>query len=197
MHVSWSADGLVQQRRRHARIHAAAQAEDDAFLADLRADFLHGLLDVIAHRPVFAAAADAVDEIGIHLAPARRVDDFGMELQAEEFPLAVFNRRVFGILRGRHGLEAARKFRELVAVRIPDLQRLGQSGEQRAGRIFHRERALAVFALETLLDFAAEEVRQDLHAVADAQDRVRRARKCFCPATARSSYKRSTARRTG
>jgi hypothetical protein len=45
------ADGLVQQRRRHARIHAAAQAENDLFLADLRADFLDGLFDVIAHRP--------------------------------------------------------------------------------------------------------------------------------------------------
>ena len=38
------ADGLVQQRRGHAGIHAAAEAEDDMtaadFLADARARFL-------------------------------------------------------------------------------------------------------------------------------------------------------------
>ena len=33
------ADGLVQQRRRHAGIHPAAQAENDPFLADLRCGF--------------------------------------------------------------------------------------------------------------------------------------------------------------
>jgi len=75
----------VQQRRRHARIHAAAQAENDLFPADLRADFGDGLLDIAAHRPVFAAAANGVDEIGDDFPAARRVDDFGMELQAENF----------------------------------------------------------------------------------------------------------------
>ncbi len=126
------ADGLVQQRRRDAGIHAAAQAENDLLLADLRADFLDGLVDVVAHRPAFAAAADAVDEIGNDLAAARRVDDFGMELQAEEFPRAVFDGGVFGIFRDGDGFEAVGDFRELVAVGIPDLQRLRQLGEQRA-----------------------------------------------------------------
>ena len=83
MQVSWSADGLVQQRRRDAGIHAAAQAEDHLLLADLRADGLDRLVDVVAHRPVLAAAADAVDEVGEDLAPARRVDHFRVELQAE------------------------------------------------------------------------------------------------------------------
>ena len=69
------ADGLVQQRRRDARIHAAAQAEDHLLLADLRADGLDRLVNVVAHRPVLAAAADAVDEVGDDLPAARRVDD--------------------------------------------------------------------------------------------------------------------------
>ena len=85
------ADGLVQQRRRHARIHAAAQAEDHLLLADLRADRLDGLLDVVAHRPVLAAAADAVDEVGEDLPPARRVDHFRMKLQAEHLLRAVLD----------------------------------------------------------------------------------------------------------
>src|SRR5450759_2544105 len=75
------ADGFVQQRRLDARIYAATQAENHALLADLRADFFDSLLDVIAHRPAFAAAANLVDEVGDDFPAARRVDDFGMELQ--------------------------------------------------------------------------------------------------------------------
>ena len=80
------------------------------FLADLRADFLDGLVDVIAHRPVLAAAADAVDEVGDDFLAARRVGDFGMKLQAEKFPRAVFDRGVFGIFRDGDGFEAVREF---------------------------------------------------------------------------------------
>ncbi len=76
-----------------------------------------------------------VDEIGDDFPAARRVDDFGMKLQAEKFPRAIFNGRVFGIFRDGDRLEAVRQFRELVAVRIPDLQRFGQIGEQRAGAV--------------------------------------------------------------
>jgi hypothetical protein len=82
---------VVQERRCHARIHTPAQAQNHTLPAHLRADFGDGLVNVIAHRPVFAAAADAVDEVGDDFLPARRVDDFGMKLQAEHFPRPVFN----------------------------------------------------------------------------------------------------------
>ena len=57
------ADGLVNERRRHAGIHTAAQAEDHFFLADLDSDLLDGLLDIAAHRPLAAAAADFAHEV--------------------------------------------------------------------------------------------------------------------------------------
>ena len=79
------ADGLVQQRRRHARIHAAAQAENHLVISYLFADFLDGLVDKRPHRPVFAAAAKVMHKVGNDLLPIGRVDDFGMKLQAEEF----------------------------------------------------------------------------------------------------------------
>ncbi len=127
------ADGLVQQRRRHAGIHAAAQAENHPFLADLRADFLDRLLDVVAHRPVLAAAADAVDEVGEDLPPARRVDHLGMKLQAEESSARGARwRRKSEFSVTATGLKPVGQLRQLVAVRIPDLQRLRQLGEQRA-----------------------------------------------------------------
>ena len=56
------ADGLVQQRRRDAGIHAAAQAENDVLVADLLRGSPRRLLDETAHRPVHRAAADVVDE---------------------------------------------------------------------------------------------------------------------------------------
>ena len=46
--------------------------------------------------------------------------------------------------------------------------RLANSGQKLS---FTRERAFAVFALLALLDLAAEELREQLHAVADAQHR--------------------------
>ena len=124
--------GLVNERRRDARIDAAAEAEDDAFIADLGAYFLDGLLDVIAHGPIPAAAAHAVDKVTVNLAAARGVDDFGMELQAVAMEGAVFNGRVIRIVGGGHGDKPARQARELVAVRIPNLQRIRQPLKQRA-----------------------------------------------------------------
>ena len=50
------ADGLVQQRRGHGRIHAARQAEDDVLITHLLADGFDLLLDEAGHGPVAAAA---------------------------------------------------------------------------------------------------------------------------------------------
>src|SRR5215475_5877970 len=58
------ANGLVQQGGSDTGIHAAAQAQNDLLAVHLRADGLDGLLDVIVHRPVFAAAANIVNEVG-------------------------------------------------------------------------------------------------------------------------------------
>ena len=164
------ADGLVQKRGGHAGIHATAQSKDDALSADLRADVRDGLLQVIAHRPVLAAAADAVDEVAVNLSAARRVDDFGVELKAEDAARAVFDDRVVAVLRGGDDGEILRELGELVAVGVPDLERGREILEERAARVVDGEVALAVFALLAFLDLAAVEVREELHAVADAQD---------------------------
>ena len=102
---------------------------------------------------------------------ARRVDDFGMELQAEQFPRAVLDGGERRVLRDGDGLEAARQFRELVAVRVPDLELFAAIRETARTTVLDRERALAVFALLAFLDLAAEELREQLHAEADAEHR--------------------------
>ncbi len=94
-------------------------------------------------------------------------------------------------------VEAARQFGELVAVRIPDLQRLRQIREQRGNDDRHPQRALAVFAFLALLDLAAEKLGEQLHAVADAKHRHAEFERFFCPAAALSGHKPATGRRTG
>src|SRR5581483_2830749 len=74
------ADGLVQQRRRHARINTAAEPENDPLRPNLGPDIFHRLIDVTVHRPVFATAADVMDKIGENLFAVRRMDHLGMEL---------------------------------------------------------------------------------------------------------------------
>src|SRR5947209_3466003 len=77
------ANGLLQQRRRYARINAAAQSQDNFLGTDLRANFINGLVCITAHRPIPAATANGVHEIADDFLAARRVNDLGMKLQAE------------------------------------------------------------------------------------------------------------------
>ena len=56
-----AADGFVQQRRRHAGIHPAAQAQDYFFVADLGADFRHGTS--FARRWSTEISTGSVDEL--------------------------------------------------------------------------------------------------------------------------------------
>ncbi len=166
------------------------------FLADLAADLFDSLFDVMPHRPMSSAPANLVDKIGDDFPAARRVGNFGMKLEAEKFPGAIFNRREFGIFRHGNRLEMARQFRELVAVRIPDLQLPGQIFEQGARRVLYRERALAIFAFPAFLDAAAKELRECLDPVANAQDGNPQAQKSSGRAAARRPHKRWQGRRT-
>ena len=167
-----AANGLVQQRRRDARIHAAAQAQDHLFVADLGADGL---------RPPGRCSCCIVQflpqpqmpwtKLSEDLAPVRRVRHFRMKLQAEHLRGAILNGGVSRVLRDGHGFEASRQLRQLVPVRIPDLQGLRQAGEEGAAAVFDSERAFAVFALLARLDLPAEILGQELEAVANAQHR--------------------------
>ena len=58
------ADGLVNQSRSNAGVNASTQAKDHLVLADLLADFFHGLINVVAHCPFAATATNLVNEIG-------------------------------------------------------------------------------------------------------------------------------------
>ena len=98
MQVSWSPMAFLSK--------AAAQAENHAFLADLRADGCHGLVNVVVHGPRLAAAADAMHEVGDDCPAARGVGHLRVELQSEHLPGAVLDGGVGGVFRDGHRFEA-------------------------------------------------------------------------------------------
>ena len=83
------ADRSMGQRRRHRRIHPAAQRTNHSFLADLLPNLLHRRLDIRLHRPGRLAATDIVDEIPKNLRPFRRMRHFGMKLKAIDPALGI------------------------------------------------------------------------------------------------------------
>ena len=115
------ADGAMQQRRHHGRIHAAGQTEHHLVLANLlRTDAT--MLDDVARRPQRLAAADVVHETLQDGGTLGGVRDLGMELHAIEAARLVGDtskRRVLGL--GNH-LEAGRQFGHAIAVTHPHMQ---------------------------------------------------------------------------
>ena len=167
------ADGAMNEGRGHRRIHASRQSADHSTVTDLRTDALCGLGDERACSPRRIAVADAVEEVAQHLATAGRVNDLRMKLDAED-ALAVReggHRRVAA--RGQ-GVESGRQLADMVAVTHPDGE-LGIQAVEKSVRLPHREQRGAVLARMTRIDFAAEVVGDQLHAVADAEHRNPRA----------------------
>ena len=76
------AEGAGAERERDGGIHAAADEEEDAARAGRLADLLLDERDAVPRIPVGQAIADAEDEVREVLAPARGVDDLGVELDA-------------------------------------------------------------------------------------------------------------------
>ena len=197
MQVSWLPMALCSSAAATLESTPAAQAQDDLLLAHLGADCLDRLVDVIAHRPVLAAAADVVDEIGDDLPAVGRVHHFGMKLQAEHLALAVLDGGEVRILGHGHRFEAFGKLGQLVAVRVPDLESLRKVRKEGAKTVGDAQVAFAVFAFLAGLDLAAQIMGQQLHAVADAQHGDAQVEHARGRAGARPSHRRWRGRRTG
>ncbi|CAM2159526.1 Cytosine deaminase [Paraburkholderia tropica] len=170
------ADRTMQQRRRHRRIHAARQTENDVFLADLLADRFDGFVDVVTHFPVGLRVTDAQHEAFEHRAALHRMRDFRVPLQAVEVTRLVGHRRDRARFRRRHQLEARRHFDDLVAVAHPHLEHAVAfrraevfDAVQEARVIARAHFGIAEFAQVAAVDLAAELLGHRLHAVADAE----------------------------
>ena len=163
------ADGLDADLQRHQGIDAAGHQQKERGVARRRA----GLLD---HAPPHAVRdprrADAAHRQKIleHRAPAGRMHDLGMELQAEDVaPCRLVGRDRARIRRRRHA-EPGRHLRDVVAMAHPNRLRGGQSREQARLRIAADRRG-AVLPVAPMRELAAEQLRKQLVPETDSQHR--------------------------
>ncbi len=185
------ADGAMDQRRRHAAVDTAGQAEDDFITTDLGADFLDGLGDIVRHVPVRLAAADLVHEAAKDGFALQRVRDFRVELHGVKMALIVGHAGDRAIVGGCHQPETGRQFDHLVAVAHPHLEHavafigdeISDTVQQR-GMAARAHLGIAELAHGAIFHLAAQLRRHGLHAVANAQyrhagfeHRLRRARR--------------------
>ena len=172
------ADGLVQQRRGHGRIHAARQAEDDVLVTHLPADGLHLLLDEAGHGPVAAAAGQIPHEAAQDVRAPFGVGDFRVELHGVEATFLVGHAGNGAAVGGGHQFEAFRQAGDLVAVAHPHVQQAVAfvvlavlNAVEQPGVTPGADGGRAKLAVVTALHLPAEMARHGLHAVADAQHR--------------------------
>ncbi len=172
------ADGAVQKRRHHRRVHAAGEREQHGIGADAGAHARDAVLDDVLRRPQLAAAADLVNEARQDARALTRVRDLRVELDAVEAPRLVGDARDGRVVGGGDELEALGQSGDAVAVAHPHIE---QPEALLAGvildvleqpRVAARTHArVAELAPLGAFDAAAELRGHGMHAVADTEHR--------------------------
>jgi hypothetical protein len=160
----------MEEHSGHGGIDAAAQSEDDASIADLRAGLRHRIPDEGFHRPGFFAATDADKEVFQHPFPLRGVSNLRVELKSVESPFRVLNSRVFRIRSGRRGFKTGGQPADGISVTHP-APGIGFNSKENTGCIMDRQFGKAIFSLVGSNDLPAQGIDHVLHTVTDAQDR--------------------------
>ena len=163
------ADRAVEERGGHGAVHAAGERQQHLAAADLGADLLNGLADVIRHAPLGGKAADLIEKVLQNFGAVDGMQHLGMELHAVELSFRVLDGGV-GAARGvRDGAEAGGKALDLDAVAHPaDTRRLNAVEQQT--RAVVRQLHLAVLTDLGSAAGAAELMDHQLLAVADAEN---------------------------
>src|SRR5262249_419424 len=95
--------------------------------------------------------------------------NFRMELNSPDAARLVFDRRQ-GVAALSYDFKTAWQFARFISMRHPDVERRWKAGKQ-ARFLFYRNLGAPVFALGAGNDLAAELVRNEMQAVADAKHR--------------------------
>ena len=161
------ADGPGQQGRDHRGVDASGEPQDHVVVAHLGADPGHLLLDEVPHRPVRLAAALAEHEVLDELAASSGVHHLRVELHADEAIVCRDHRRA-GRVRGAGGHpEALGELQDPVPVGHPHrLESL-----EHAAVAEHLELREPELPVGGRLHLSPEQLGEQLHAVADPQDR--------------------------
>ena len=154
------------------RIDAAGQSADHLRPADGAPNFVDLTLDERARRPSRLGFADAEEKVRDELIAARRVRHFRVELNAVDRPLTVSHRRDRDTA-ARRGHDVVRgRSVDVIAMTHPYRHplMLGEAVEESA-RLFDPQLRAPIFAAPGVDDLSAGQMRNELHAVADAEDR--------------------------
>ena len=166
------ADRAMNQRRRDRRIDAAGKAEQHLVArADLVANLGDLGLDEIRHRPVAGLAANPEHEVAQHLRAARRMHDLGMKLDAANSAVLGAHRRARSVRRYARWIAASTG---IASTRSPWLIQTRCSWPSRpsnSGSCASICRVAGPYSLRLRgRRLRAEMRRDDIHAVADAED---------------------------
>ena len=160
----------VNEGRHHRRIDAAAEGADDLSIARLFADFLRRHLDERSGRKKAFCFADLVKEVFQDDFALGGVVHLWVELDAVDSAALVFYGRIWRILRMGQRRESGRHSHDAVAVAHPDGV-LVRHALQKAVRAVQINMGAAVLPLLRPLDLPPIQLRYELYAVADTQDR--------------------------
>src|SRR5688500_464978 len=165
------ADRAVYERGGHGRVDAARQTANDLCIADLLADPRDGLVDERSGSPGRLTAAYAEREIRQHLAATRRVCHLRVEHDAEDRSLRVAERGDRQIMCGGEHLEARRRLLHVITMTRPYQHGLvGSKAVEQVVRSRDADLGPTVLA-PARKDAATVHLREQLHAVADAEHR--------------------------
>ena len=172
------ADGLVQQRRDHRRIHATGKRQQHVAVFNPAPHVGDAVLDDPGRRPEFPAAADLVNEAREDAHALAGVGDFGMKLDAIVAARLVHHAGDGRVVGGRHELEPGRQAHHAVAVTHPHVQQAVSVLVGVVFDVFEQPRVparadLRVAELPVARGFhvTAELRCHGLHAVTDAEQR--------------------------
>src|SRR5205823_6849524 len=163
------AERLGAEREGDRGVHPAADQEEDLAVTGDAPDVGDDLLDAGARVPVPAAAADVEDEGPIDLRTVLGVHDLRVELQTEEPAAGVLHRGHLAVVRLAGDDEARRHVDHRVAVAHPDGELAGREAAEQAA-IARVQRGVAVLLGDAGLDAARQVAREQLVAVADAEN---------------------------
>mmetsp|Transcript_38655 Transcript_38655/g.69275 ORF Transcript_38655/g.69275 Transcript_38655/m.69275 type:complete len:594 (-) Transcript_38655:193-1974(-) len=171
--VQTVADDLVDKCGRHCGINAAREGTDDVvFRADLRGHFGHQLLQHVLHLPRLFELRDLKQKVPQRLSTLVGVHHLRVVLQPIHASLHVFDRHNCALLAFGHSVKAGRQLDALIAVAHPHELQVGRLVAIQLRPLLDVHRHAAVLsALNPNLDLPAQRVHQQLHPVANAEQR--------------------------
>ena len=128
---------------------------------------------------------DLAQEVFENRSPVLRVHDLGMKLHAVDLLLLVAHRRDATTRSRSERAIAARQRNDRIPVRHPDSRLFRDAVEERRFSIADDQRARTVLGMIELDELGADLARQQLHSVADAEDRHAASRRFPYPSPAR------------